>query len=162
MKKFFIAFALAVAGSFFNLEVVAQDKRVSCTLHVSVFKFKKPRTDCQRSFGLCVKAHWHIPDEAVLGLASCDFAISFEKQEPRVENGQVHAGIGMSGNKLWLVLPKEIQEMEEYKDEDLSFLPIEDKIVVYNQKKPLKVILPQKAPMREYEKYLVYEFDLND
>ena len=160
MKKFFIAFALAVAGSIFNLEVSAQ-KTNTYTWHLTSIKFKRPKYDCARGFGLCIKAHWDV-QMVDFSTTDCEFSIQFGDNEPRVEKDEVLAGIAISKSKLRLALPKQILEMEEYRNEDLSFLPIDEKIVLYVNKKPYKTIRPQKAPMKEEGAYLIYELELTD
>lgn len=160
MKQFFIAFALAVAGSLFNLEVAAQKKN-TCTWHITSIKFKRPKFDCQRGFGVCIKSHW---DFLVVDFTTddCEFSLQFGGDEPRVEKGEVIAGVAISKSKLRLALPKEILEMEDYSNEDLSVLPVDEKIIVYVNKKPYKTILPQKALMKEEGGYLVYDLELTD
>ncbi len=160
MKQFFIAFALAVTGCFFGLDLLAQ-KQNTCIWHITKLNFKKPRTDCKRGFGLCIKDHMHyiITD---FNAGDCEFTIMIGGEEPRVVKNEVFAGVAISKSKLRLALPKEIMEMEDYKDEDLSFLPIEEKIVLYVNNKPFRVIRPQKALMKEEGGYLIYDLELTD
>ncbi len=160
MKQFFIAFAFAVAGIFFGFDSIAQKKN-TCIFHITSVKFKKPRTECQRGFGLCIRAHWDF-FTANTGDPNCSFGLSFGEEHPRVEKNEIYAGVAFSKSKLWIAVPRQIGEMEEYKEEDLSYLPIEEKIVLYVNKKPYGTILPQKAPMKEEGEYLIYEFELSN
>jgi hypothetical protein len=143
-----------------GVDLIAQ-KQNKCIWHITKLNFKKPRTDCQRGFGLCIKEHMHYMITDFNG-GECEFAIWIGGEEPHVEKNEVFAGVAISKNKLRLALPKEIMELEEYKNEDLSFLPIEEKIVLYVNKKPFRVIRPQKALMKEEGGYLVYDLELTD
>lgn len=160
MKQFFIAFALAVTGCFFGLDLLAQ-KQNTCTLHITSIKLKRPKFDCMRGFSLCIKSHW---DFEVVDFTTddCEFGLQLGGAEPRIEKNEVFAGVAISKSKLRLVLPKEIMEMEDYKEEDLSVLPIDEKIVLYVNKKPFRVIRPQKAFMKEEGGYLIYDLELTD
>ena len=162
MKRICLVLLMSVVTSVFVPETKAQEAPLECTLHVKQFKFKKPKFDCKRGFGLCVDIHWDVPLEVEMGAATCNLVISFDRDEPRVDKNEVYAGWTINKNTMWLILPKAIMDMEEYKGEDFSFLPIEQKVVLYYAGKPFKTVMPQKAQMKEQGKFLLYEFELTD
>lgn len=151
----------SLVGLFFCLlsfSASAQDgSSLRCYIHVQHFNFHKPRTNCKRGFGWCIKIHFDVPIEVRENGMSCILGFIFGPDEPRVEKNEVYAGVALQPDKLTLILPQEIMELKDYAGEDFSVLEITEKIDVTAKDGFKATILPQKAKLKTHDKYLVYE-----
>lgn len=164
MKKIFaygVLFFLMLTGTeTFAQEVPGEDVKPKCILHVEKISFKKPRTDCKSGFGICIRAQWYVLGPHT-GLCWPTVIIGPLNFLPRIEKGEVYAGVSLRGEELILLLPEAIAELPDYKSTSLEFLEIEDKIKLITEDKWVRTILPQKAQVQYHEGYLMYALQLS-
>jgi hypothetical protein len=116
-KNFFCSFLLLFVFTSFNAKA-----QTSCPPGYSAvvsysfdqFNFHKPRTDCKKGFGLCIRGHWE---------KKCKPNNSFYA---RIIDNQVEFWAEIKNNKLELHLPVELKQQEGFIGEDMTVFFVED------------------------------------